>query len=231
MVDRWFRLGDLCRYAAPLMNLRIRIVTGILGLSAVLTFVVAFLVIGALTPDFHLAGDYISKLGSRGQPYAGWWNAIGFGVVGLAFALFGFLFGLCTNDRVLGACLLIAGLGFACAAIPTDFTDEYATLSKAHYASICFGLAGWCFALARLIGAESTNDFARKTATYTITLSLLPMIAIGGGGSAEPVAHRIVMLVVFIWVVSNSLQLLNPTLNRTPRDNKRMNRSADGSGY
>ena len=192
------------------MDLRIRILTGILGLSAVLTFVVAFLVIGALTPDFHIASDYISKLGSRGQPYAGWWNAIGFAGVGLAFALFGFLFGLCTNDRVLGACLLIAGLGFAFAAIPTDFTDEYATLSKAHYASICFGLAGWCFGLARLTGAKSTNDFGRKTATYTITLSLLPMIAIGGGVSAEPVAHRIVILVVFTWIVANSLQLLNP---------------------
>ena len=200
--------GYAGRYAALLMDLRIRILTGILGLSVVLTFVVAFLVIGALTPDFHIASDYISKLGSLGQPYSGWWNAIGFGFVGLSFALFGFLFGLCTNDRVLSACLLIAGFGFAFAAIPTDFSDEYATLSKAHYASICFGLAGWCCGLARLTGAKSTHNFARKSAVYTITLSLIPMIAIGGGVSAEPFAHRMVILVVFCWIVANSLQLL-----------------------
>ena len=190
------------------MGTRIRILTGILGLSTVLTFVVAFLVIGVLTPDFQFASDYVSKLGSRGQPYADWWNAIGFGVVGLTFALFGFLLGLCTNDRLLGVCLLIAGLGFVFAAIPTDFTDEHSALSKAHHASICFGLAGWCFGLARLTGTRSINDSARKIATCTITLSILPMIAMGGGVSSEPVAHRLVLLVVFAWTVANSLQLL-----------------------
>lgn len=187
-----------------------RTLTGVLGVFAVMTFVVAFFVFGTLTPDFQLADDYISKLGSRGQPYANWWNAIGFGVVGCAFALFGFLFGLCLNDRVLGTCLCLAGLGFAFAAIPTDFTDEQSALSKAHYASICFGLAGWCIGLARLTGKNSQNYFARTTATYTIALSLLPMIAIRGGVSAEPVAHRFVIVVVFMWVVSNCLRLLKP---------------------
>ncbi len=209
------RLGYLGRYPSEMMRMQIRTLTGVLGLSAVLTFVAAFFVVGALTPDFNLANDYISKLGSQGQPYAGLWNAIGFGVVGFGFALFGLLFGVCSNDRILGTCLFIAGLGFAFAAIPTDFTDEASTLSKAHYASLCFGLAGWCIGLARLTGTNSNNDFARTTATYTVTLSLLPMLAISGGVSAEPVAHRLVIVVVFAWIVANSLQLLK--LNVKPK--------------
>lgn len=189
-----------------------RMLTGVLGLSAVMIFVVAFIVIGTLTPDFQFANDYISKLGSRGQPYANWWNAIGFGVVGLVFALFGLLLGLCKDDFAIGTCLCIAGLSFAFAAIPTDFNDEHATLSKAHHASICFGLAGWCCGLARLTRRKSNDDFARKTAIYSIILSVLPIIAISGGGSAEPLAHRFVMFVVFGWVVTNSLRLMNINL-------------------
>ncbi|MEL7496767.1 MAG: DUF998 domain-containing protein [Planctomycetota bacterium] len=182
--------------------------TGTLGLAAVLVFVVTFVVLGALTPDFQFVNDYISKLGSRGQPYADWWNTIGFGIVGVAFAAFGFLFGLCVRDRVLSFCLMVAGLGFAMAAVPTDFNEQHDVLSKAHHAAICFGLAGWCFGLARMTRAGSTDEFSRTMATYTITLSLLPMIAMGGGISEEPVAHRLVMLVVLTWVLVNSLILL-----------------------
>jgi hypothetical protein len=187
-------------------------VTGLLGLTAFSTFVGAFVAIAALNTDFNIATDYISKLGSRGQPYAQCWNVIGFGFVGLNLACFGWLFGVCRNDRVLGACLLVAGLGFACAAIPTDFRNEDAALSKAHYASLCFGLAGWCCGLARLASSKPTDDFAHKTATYTIALSLIPMTAITGQVLAEPIAHRIVILVVFAWIVANCVHLLRPTV-------------------
>jgi hypothetical protein len=125
-------------------------------------------------------------------------------------ALFGFLFGITVEDRLLGLCLFVAGLAFAFAAFPTDLLDANSTLSKVHYASICFALAGWCLGLARLTGSRSKNRFARTTATYTICLSLLPMIAMSGGISAEPVAHRLVLLAVFAWVTTNCLRLLKP---------------------
>jgi hypothetical membrane protein len=192
---------------------RIRIFTALLGLSSVAIFVVSFFLIGILSPDFHIASDYISKLGTQGQPYANCWNLIGFGVVGIALATFGWLFGLCRNDRVLGTCLAVSGIGFALAAIPTDFTDADSSLSKAHYASICFALAGWCCGLARLAGSRSTNDFSQTTANYTVALALLPIVCVGGEISAEPIAHRIVLAIVFTWIILNSIQLLrlNPT--------------------
>ena len=164
---------------------------------------------GFLRPDFDFFVDFISKLGAKGQPYASCWNVVGFGAVGLLLAAFGWLFGLCRNDRVLGACLMVAGLGFSLAAIPTDFADAQSTLSKAHFVSICLSLAGYCFGLARLTGSRSTG-FERITANWVIALAILPIVGVSGGVSAEPVAHRIILTVVFTWVVLSSLRLLRP---------------------
>ena len=196
------------------MSNRTRTATGILGLATVALFVSAFLTIAVLNRDFNVASDYISKLGSNGQPYAMYWNTFGFGLVGLALAAFGWCFGLCMNDRLLGACVLVSGLGFAMAAIPTDLSDATSELSKAHYISVCIALAGWCLGLARLSRSSFPDHFARDSANYTILLSLLPLLCIGGGVSAEPIAHRIVLVVVFGWIILNSLRLLRS--NATP---------------
>ncbi len=190
----------------------IRMLTALFGLLSVAIFVGSFFFIGILTPDFDIANDYISKLGTQGEPYAYYWNLIGFGMVGSTLAIFGWFYGLCRGDRVLGTCLMVSGIGFALAAIPTDFTDAQSSLSKAHYASICVALAGWCCGLARLAGDRSAKDFAQKTANYSVGFALLPMICISGGISAEPIAHRIVLAVVFAWIVLNSIQLLRLSL-------------------
>lgn len=191
--------------------------TAALGLSAVSLFVAAFFVFGSLDPDFNFANDYVSKLGSRRQPFAFGWNLIGFGFVGLTLATFGWFFGICKNDRVLGICLVVAGLGFALSAIPTDFDDEHSSLSKAHYVSICFGLAGWCFGLARMAANKSIDEFARKISNCAIVLVLVPVVGITGGISAEPVAHRVVILVVFSWVIGNSMYLISSVEERIER--------------
>lgn len=188
---------------------RIRILTAAFGLSSVAIFVVTFFLVGLLRPDFDIANDYVSKLGAQGQPYAAYWNFVGFGTVGTTLAAFGWLFGLCKNDRLLGTCWAVSGIGFALAAIPVDFADANSSLSKIHYASICFALAGWCCGLARLVGSRSKNNFTRTTANYAVTLSLLPLVCIGGGISAEPIAHRLVITVVFAWIIFNSIHLLN----------------------
>ncbi|MEM0895641.1 MAG: DUF998 domain-containing protein, partial [Verrucomicrobiota bacterium] len=150
--------------------------------------------------------------GSKGQPYATWWNLFGFITVGLLLAAFGWFFGLCKNDRILGACLMVAGLGFALAAFPTDFSDAHSPLSTAHYVSICLALAGYCFGLARLTGSRSTAR-DRKTANWVVVLSILPIMFVSGGVSAEPVAHRVILIVVFSWVVITSLRLMSRDAN------------------
>lgn len=193
---------------------RLPILTALLGLTSVSVFVGSFFLLGNLNPGFDIGSDYISKLGTHGQPYANYWNLIGFGAVGLTLAIFGWFFGACRNDRVLGTCLMVSGIGFALAAVPTDVTDAHSSLSKTHYASLCFALAGWCCGLARLAGARPGHDFARTTANYTIALVLLPMLCISAGVSTEPIAHRVVLVVVFTWVSLNSIHLLR--LNPNP---------------
>lgn len=189
---------------------RVRILTATFGLLAVTLFASSFVLFGLLNPNFDLLGDFISKLGSKGQPYSNWWNLVGFAAVGLLLAAFGWLYGLCRNDRVLGTCLMVAGLGFALAAIPTDSSDSQSPLSKAHFVSICFSLAGYCFGLARLTSSKPT-PLERIVANWVIALSILPIVCVSGGISTEPVAHRIILTVVFTWVVLNSILLLRPS--------------------
>ena len=191
------------------MASRLRLLTAVSGLLSVSVFVCSFVLFGCLHPDFDVLGDFISKLGAIDQPNAIWWNVVGFGTVGLLLAAFGWLFGLCKNDRLLGACLTVAGFAFALAATPADFADAQSPLSKAHFVSICFSLAGYCFGLARLTGSRST-DRERVTANWVIALAICPIVCVSGGVSAEPVAHRIILIVVFTWIVVNSLQLLRP---------------------
>ncbi len=189
------------------MARRLEVFTAACGLSSVSVFVCSFVLFGFLHPDFDIFGDFISKLGGKGQPYALWWNVLGFVVVGLLLAVFGWLFGLCRNDRLLGASLMVAGLGFSLAAIPTDLADTQSPLSKAHFVSICLSLAGFCFGLARLTGSRSPRH-ERIMANGVIALAIVPIVCVSGGVSAEPMAHRIILSVVFTWVVLISYRLL-----------------------
>ncbi|MEO1211772.1 MAG: DUF998 domain-containing protein [Cyanobacteria bacterium J06638_20] len=206
------------------MTRRLRLFTAVSGLLSVSFFVCSFMLFGFLHPDFDVFVDFISKLGAKGQPNAFCWNIVGFGSVGLLLAAFGWLFGLCKNDRVLGTCLMVAGFGFSLGAIPTDFADAQSPLSKAHFVSICLSLTGYCFGMARLTGSQST-DSERITANWVIALAILPIIGASGGVSAEPVAHRIILTVVFTWVVLSSLRLLTPL--QKSRDNNKLHPSRE----
>ena len=166
------------------MDKRLRIVTAVFGLMSVSVFACSFVLFGSLHPDFDIFNDFISKLGGQGQPNAFCWNVLGFATVGLLLAAFGWLFGLCRNDRTLGACLMVSGFGFSLAAIPADFADGQSPLSKAHFVSVCLSLAGFCFGLARLAASRS-NKNDRVTANVVIVLAIIPVVCVSGGISAE----------------------------------------------
>lgn len=189
------------------MTKRLSTVAALCGLSSAIVFVSAFLVLGFMHAEVDIVRDYISKLGSKGQPYAHYWNLLGFVLVGLLLAVFGWCFGLYKNDYILGACLLLAGFGFALGAIPTDFADAQSPLSVAHYVSICMALAGYSLALARLTGARSTAR-ERTAANGVVVFAILIIVLVFGGVLAEPVAHRAMLIIVFSWVVITSLGLL-----------------------
>lgn len=203
------RLGDT-QAAGQLRHERLmRPSTAYLGLAAAGVFIIAFFITAMLTPDYALWNDYISKLGARGQPFAPWWNVIGFVVVGILFSVFGWTLGRTINDRIAGSCLVVAGLGFTLGAIPADFADANAPLSKAHFVSICIALAGWCFALARMGQAGVLGKRIRMGANAAGVLAVLPMVGTAANLIAAPVTHRLVLAVVFGWVIFVSLRVLN----------------------
>lgn len=101
---------------------------------------IRFLVCWLLTSGFDPLFDPISKLGTIGAPYRLLCNTVGFGLVGVMLALHGICFELARGARILGRAWLIGGVGFAAAAIPTDFADASSSLTRGHYAS--FGSHG-----------------------------------------------------------------------------------------
>ncbi|MEM7454674.1 MAG: DUF998 domain-containing protein [Planctomycetota bacterium] len=185
-----------------------RYAAGYLGLATVGVFVISFFVFAILTPDFDLVNDYISRLGAKGQPHAVWWNLTGFVAVGILFASFGWSYGRYIGDTVTSALLAIAGLGFAMGAIPTDLLNEASPLSRVHFASICVSLAAWCFVLARMGHVGSDDELVKRTANWTAALSIVPMVGLAAGVFAAPVSHRLVLCVVFGWILVASARLL-----------------------
>lgn len=182
--------------------------TAILGLSSVLIFGGTLVVIASITPEFHFLEDYVSELGAQGQPYALWWNLIGFLLVGILLAAFGYSYGRVVNDRWVGVCLALFGIGFAFTALPIDLGNSESTLSTAHVVAICLGLAGWMFGLARMAQLETVGKSVRYSANIAAALVVLPMFGFVAGLWSMPVTHRLVFAVVFGWVAFTSFRLL-----------------------
>lgn len=108
-------------------------------------------IIANLTAEFSYLEDFVSELGATDQPFAIWWNLIGFLLVGILLAAFGYNYGRVVDDRLVGICLALFGVGFAATALPIDLADSESALSKAHVVAICIGLAGWMFGSARIV--------------------------------------------------------------------------------
>lgn len=182
--------------------------TASLGLSAVVIFGITSVIIASLTPGFSFLEDYVSELGATSQPYAIWWNLIGFLLVGILLAAFGFAYGKMVNDRWVGTCLALFGVGFAATALPIDLGDSASSLSKAHVVAICLGLAGWMFGLARMAQIKTLEKSVRYAANIAAILVVLPMFGFVAGLWSMPVTHRLVFAVVFGWVAFVSFGLL-----------------------
>lgn len=182
--------------------------TAALGLAAVALLAAALVLFSSLNPGFDPWGDFVSKLGALGQPYAMWWNLVGFVSVGLLLAGFGFFYGRCLGDRWISALLVVFGVGFAATAVPVDLDNDTAGVSKAHVVAICLGLGSYMFALARLTHRRRFEGPIRASANAAATLLALAMVGAAAGLWSMPATHRAVFLVVFGWVTVTSIRLL-----------------------
>jgi Protein of unknown function (DUF998) len=179
-----------------------------LGISAIGLFGLALLVFSSLNPGFDPLGDYVSKLGAEGQPYAFWWNVIGFVAVGALLAGFGWTFGRILRDRLLSVLLALFGVGFGSAGVPIDLTDGGSALSKAHVVAISLGLAAWLCGLARMAHLHSLGKPVHYSANTAAVLVALPIVGQGAQLWSMPVTHRLVFVVVFGWLAVTSIRLL-----------------------
>lgn len=187
-----------------------RRILGFLGIGSVTLFVGAFFLFGALHPAFDFWNDYVSKLGAKGTPNALAWNVIGFGLGGLAFAGFGLGYGLLLKDKLAGGLLALFGIGFACTAVPMDFTEADQVFSKVHIVSINLALAFWLFGLARISFNPQFHQQIRTRANVAAILLVVGMIIGFMQIWPEAVSHKLVFMVVFGWTLLSAIELLSP---------------------
>ena len=177
------------------------------GFSAVVCFCTSFIVVGLLTDNYHLITDYMSLLGAVGNPFALYWNILGFVIVGILIAVFGWTYGLVLKDKLIGSCLVVTGLGFSLGAVPFDFADVRATFSVVHFLSISLSLAGWYLAMARIAYIASSGIKLKRQANWFSILGSIPIVGLVTGIIPEPVAHRLIIIVIFSWIVLTSSSL------------------------
>lgn len=146
-------------------------------------------IIANLTAEFSYLEDFVSELGATDQPFAIWWNLIGFLLVGILLAAFGYNYGRVVDDRLVGICLALFGVGFAATALPIDLADSESALSKAHVVAICIGLAGWMFGSARIVQFKRLEKSVRYSANIAATLVVLPMFGFVAGLWSMPLTH------------------------------------------
>jgi len=192
---------------------------GSLGLLSVVVLLVALAIFGSVNREFSFFNDFISKLGAKGEPHAIWWNLIGFIVVGLLLFLFGLLYGILLNDRLLAVLLSFFGIGFALTAIPMDMQVSNSPVSKAHIVVVCLGLAFWLFGLARLGYNRRLEKRIRKRANITALILVVSMIGFVLDLWSMPITHRLVFGIVFGWTAITSLELLVNKQNSAARTN------------
>ncbi|WP_298894263.1 DUF998 domain-containing protein [uncultured Psychroserpens sp.] len=191
------------------MNKRINNkIVGTLGLSSVILLVIALLFFGLLNKEFNFINDFISKLGAKEEPYAFWWNLIGFIFVGVLLAAFGLTYGIFLKDKLLSIFLSIFGIGFALTSIPMDMSLSDSPVSKAHIVVICLGLAFWLFGLSRMGYNLKLSKKIRHRANLTAILLIGSMIGFVFGLWSMPITHRLVFGIVFGWTTLTSLELI-----------------------
>ena len=200
--------------------------SGILGVLGVSIFIGSISFFGLLNPEFSFVEDFVSKLGSKGEPNALWWNIIGFGLVGLILFGFGIFYGKVLKDKLAGSLLSFFGIGFSFTAFPMDMVESNTPVSKAHIVAICLALAFWLFGLARISYNPRIGKTIRNRANITAILIVTSILGFVIGFWTMPITHRLVFFVVFGWTAFTSIELLimkNKEIGFAPKENLNQN--------
>ncbi len=191
-----------------------------LGPLAFLSFVVSFLVFGAIQPGYSHALNMISELGMQGAPNALAWNLVGFGLTGvlaLAFA-WGLRAALLPARSATAVAILvaIAGAGWAALGLfPASHAFQPSSATTLHFIAVAVNyLAFLASCVVFAVGLRREVYWRRW-----VPLAIL-MAALGLGSFLIPAAivpvglsQRLGLLVYFVWL----LGLGWAALRRRPR--------------
>ena len=194
---------------SPEFSYKMNQVTAFLGMAASGLLCISLVVFSSLNPEFDIVNDYVSKLGAKGQPFALYWNLIGFVSVGLLLTGFGWAYGQIVDDRILRSFLVFFGLGYAVTGVPADMADSWSHISRIHTAAICLALGAWLLGLARLVGLEFLGRRDKIIANIAAILLVSAIAGYALGLWSMPFTHRLVFGTVFGWVSVTSVRLLN----------------------
>lgn len=184
----------------------VRKLSSIFGLLAVFTFLISFSFFAFLSPDFNVIHDVVSTLGAHNEPYAVWWNVIGFGIVGVLLALFGLTYGRAMDDNVLAGCLTFFGVAFIGGSIPAYLGSLDIVQTKIHFVMITLSMAFWCFGLARLTSKPFVTRKV-KMATYICLLFIgLAFITYLSEDASIAIFQRLFFGGIFLWIIVVSLE-------------------------
>lgn len=178
--------------------------SAIFGFCAVFTFLSSLAVFASLSPDFNLLHDLVSKLGSHGQPYAVWWNLIGFGIVGILLGVFGATYGIAIGDTLVAVLLALFGASFVGAAIPAYLDSPNVTQTKMLFVAVTFSMAFWCLALARLTSKPAITRRVRTVSYVSTLFVVLAFIGYVVETTSAAIFQRLFFGGIFFWVVAIS---------------------------
>ncbi|WP_271783719.1 DUF998 domain-containing protein [Aquimarina algiphila] len=190
---------------------------GIIGITATIIFLVTYVIMSSMRPEYSMFTKAISELGSIDAPNRWIWNSFGYIMSGLFIAIYAF--GLYKNIVIEKSSKLslygmfLSGVFMAISGIfPGDFDNKQSTTMLLHtigsFGSYIFFLIG-AFTYPRLM---DKTDYWKRVKKPTLIFTYLTII-FGAWAFVFPnmpaLGQRIVFFFYFLWIFYTAIKLLN----------------------
>jgi hypothetical membrane protein len=193
--------------------------TAAVGVFAVGWFWVLLLVFAAVRVDgYSHVTKAVSELGSTGAPNGLAWNVLGFGVTGLALAVFGWGLGRAVEPRGrrTAGWLAGSGLAFAATAVPADMDALDAPASLAHIAASLLVFVFWLPAAWTLARRRQAWPGFARVSTIALWASAAAVVVRALDLAPPGLGQRLSFAVYFGWVLAAALLLWRSSERRSP---------------
>ena len=193
-------------------------VYGIIGIATPIVFLISYIIMSSIRPEYSMFTKAISELGSVDAPKKWIWNSFGYILSGLLIAIYSF--GLYKNIAIEKSSklplygILLSGVFMAIAGIfPGDFNNRKSTTMLLHTA---VSIGSYIFFL---IGALTYTKLMNKTEYWKRVKKpthIFTYLTIFFGASwafifpkIPAFGQRIVFFFYFLWIFYTAIKLIN----------------------